>query len=230
MTNRIETRRSAGAEQSQFRPSSRVSRVAEGQGLCLLRPLQTGLADFPHPAYPNSFDHNACTGNSAARRLRTQRLETQPTQVSVHRLTFREPVGSLTATSQVTTQPLQRVPVQIAERFAGVAVSEVRTPTHQPTAHLGNHLVDGHEASSIARQLLQLRSGSRQRFLRGKHVQVTPGPSETVSVVTQREAQKAQALTLLRKLHRPSLLAVDRQPESPFERLLDPTFTSRLEV
>src|SRR5258708_35962785 len=116
----------------------------------------------------------------AAGGVRARGLESKPPQVVGDRLPLRNPVSTLTSTSQVTPQTLIRVPVQFAKRLAGVAVSEVRTPTPQPAAHLANHLVDGHEASPMARQLPQLRSGSRHRFLRREHVQVTPRPSESV--------------------------------------------------
>src|SRR5580692_5634352 len=143
-------------------------------------------------------------------RMRLQRPEAQLQKVGVERLAFRHPVRTLTATSQHLSQPFHRVPVQFGKRLARVAQPEVCPPAEQPVAHFRHRFFDILEVAATVSQLPELGTSTRQRLLRGKHIEIASSPTKTVGIVSQREPEEAQTRTRLVDLYRPRLFAVDR--------------------
>jgi hypothetical protein len=76
-----------------------------------IRPLQTGRADFPHPAYPNSLGRGHAQGSAA---VRSQQAQTEVVhQVGIERPALGGTVRALTATLQMMTRSLGHVPVEL---------------------------------------------------------------------------------------------------------------------
>jgi hypothetical protein len=77
-------------------------------------------------------------------------------KVPKDRLSFRKPIGSLTATLQVTHDPLIKIPIQLVERPPRITVVIVPRPTVQPGACLADQNGQGNQATAPSGELTKL--------------------------------------------------------------------------
>ncbi len=129
-----------------------------------LRPLQTGRADFPHPASP---DPSVSGMPREWTRSRPQQPQAKALQVGRGRFLLRDPIGAVTPTFQPPSQPFQDIPVQLAKDRTGIAVAKIIPPALQPTVHLVDHLRDGHKVPLRAGQFPKLFPARACAFAEG---------------------------------------------------------------
>ena len=98
--------------------------------------------------------------------------------------------------------------------LAGIAVAEVPAPAFCPAVDIVYHLTDGDETSlGPSRSSRTLSCARAIDLIEGKDVEIATIAAKEVAVVSQRKAQKVQALTRFMQLDDSRFLAVDGEPE-----------------
>ena len=165
---------------------------------CLVSPLQTGQAGFPHPAFPRILSprHAQVVGVSGATARmssplsqgRFQELQPQGLQVGKERLPIRRSEGTLTTTLQVTNQSLHDKAVRTVESPSRVAIREVLAPTSQVASDLACQVIDRHESSAACRQFTHAIAKPGQRAFRGHHVEIASTTTKQIAIEAKRVA------------------------------------------
>jgi len=89
-----------------------------------LAPRPTGCADFPHPAFPETFASVLRKQRSAHRRQHQAQVE----QVLIGTGFFRRADGPLALAAPVPHHTLRRMPTELPERARRMTQSNVRRP------------------------------------------------------------------------------------------------------
>lgn len=170
-----------------------------------LPPRQTGLADFPHPAFAGRY----CARLS-------QLNESHFFQVGVNARAFGGFPPSLATAAQVPGQSLQHEAVDLAHCHAVVSDTIVVGPSFEVTVETSNKLGQRDVtlfASDHAPQFLAL---TRQRLLGGLHVPVALVPSVQVAILSKTEAEEVEGGSPLAQVDDSRFLPIDFQPQPSF--------------
>ena len=150
-------------------------------------PRQTGHGDFPHPAF-------ASLGFSSKH---SQRHQSQMSQMRIQADARAGTPTPLTASAQMSPQPIPHEVVQVVKRLPRVAQTKVVGPAPHLPVHPPDQLRQRRVALLVIDQTPQRLPFPRHRFPRRHQIPVALRPPILVAVLPEGVTQKVQALAEL---------------------------------
>jgi len=173
-----------------------------------LPPRQTGLADFPHPA----FAGRCCAWLS-------QGDESQSFELRVDRAALGGTPCPLTAAAQVPRQAFPHEAVDLPEGHAAVSYTVVVGPSFEVEVEPSDQVGRGRVALVAACHFPQPPALARQRFLGGVHVPVACASPVEIVVAAEAISQEVEGLPFASQIKDPRFLPVDFQPQPSLDLL-----------
>src|SRR5438105_15324726 len=144
-------------------------------------------------------------------------------EVSVQANSLPATPATLTASAQVLSQADPHEMIDLPKRLARIAQSKIVGPASQVSLQSLDQFRQGCMTLLWINQLPQRLPLPRHRLRGWLQVPVAPAAPVLVAVIPEGVAQKVQALADLLQVQHARFLAVDLQPQPPFQFALDPS-------